>query len=56
MHLQIKLRIVLSINSYIIAEINKVTIVYLNLNSYREERVFLYIVLISYYNMILEIL
>jgi hypothetical protein len=35
------------------AEINKVAIVHLNLDGYREERVFLYVALIGHYNIIL---
>jgi hypothetical protein len=38
------------------AKINKVAIVYLNLNSYKEGKVFLYIILIGHYNIILGIL
>jgi hypothetical protein len=47
---------VFSINSQITAEINKVVIIYLDLDSYKKERVFLYIALINYYNIILRIL
>jgi hypothetical protein len=45
-----------NINSQVTAEINKVIIIYLDLNSYKEERVFLYITLIGYYNIILRML
>jgi hypothetical protein len=46
---------VFSINGQVIAEINKVAIIHLDLNSYKEGRVFLYIALIGYYNIILRI-
>jgi hypothetical protein len=44
------------INSWVTAKINKVTIVHLDLDSYKKERVFLYITLISHYNIILRML
>jgi hypothetical protein len=44
------------VNGQVTAEINKVVIVYLDLDSYKERRVFLYITLISYYNIILKML
>jgi hypothetical protein len=44
-----------SINSQVMAKINKVVIIHLDLNSYKKRRVFLYIVLIGYYNIILRI-
>jgi hypothetical protein len=45
-----------SINSWVIAEINKVAIVYLDLDGYKKRRVFLYIALIGHYNIILGML
>jgi hypothetical protein len=47
---------VFNIDGQVTAEINKVIIVYLDLDSYRKRRVFLYIALISYYNIILKML
>jgi hypothetical protein len=44
------------INGQVIAEINKVIIVHLDLNSYKKRRVFLYIALIGHYNIILGML
>jgi hypothetical protein len=44
------------VDSQVTAEINKVAIVYLDLDSYKEERVFLYIILIGYYDIILRML
>ena len=56
MHLKIILRQVININKKLIIIINEVIIVNLDLNDYKEEKVFLYISLIKHYNMILNIL
>jgi hypothetical protein len=45
----------MGINRKLIAIIDEVIAVNLDLNSYREEKVFLYILLIGYYNIILGI-
>jgi hypothetical protein len=45
-----------NIDGRVTAEINEVAIVHLDLDGYKEERVFLYIALISHYNMILGML
>ena len=43
-------------DGYVTAEINEVVIIHLDLDSYKEGRVFLYVVLIGHYNMILGML
>jgi hypothetical protein len=45
-----------SVNGQVMAKINEVAIIHLDLNSYKKERVFLYITLIGYYDIILRIL
>jgi hypothetical protein len=45
-----------SVDGQVIAKINKVAIIHLDLNGYKKRRVFLYIALISYYNIILKML
>ena len=54
MRLKITPRQVIGINRKLTAIINKVIAINLNLNSYREEKVFLYMSLIRYYNIILS--
>ena len=54
--LRIEPRTVSGVDGRITAEINEVVVVHLDLDGYKERRVFLYVVLISYYNIILGIL
>lgn len=51
--LRIKPWTVSGVDGYVTAEINEVVVVHLDLDGYREERVFLYVALIGYYDMIL---
>ena len=54
--LKIILRQVININKKLTAIINEVIAVNLDLNSYKEEKVFLYMSLIGHYDMILNML
>lgn len=55
-YVQIEPQTVLGVDSCVIAKINEVIVVYLDLDGYKEERVFLYMAPISYYDMILGML
>jgi hypothetical protein len=52
-HLQIKPRTVSGIDGRVTAKINKVAIIHLDLDGYKEGRVFLYIAPIGHYDIIL---
>ena len=53
--LRIEPRTVSGVDGHVTAEINEVAVVRLDLDGYREERVFLYIAPIGHYDMILRL-